>query len=122
MIEGGGEPVGRVALADERTPDASPEIVAVVGNKVGQVHTLAVIPQLLGGVEFRCVGRQPLDHDLWSILRTSAQPAPDALWTLSLSCTTISGPFTCRSSARRNAVASGVLMLRVWMRKTTESR
>lgn len=75
MIERGGQECGAATLADERAAHAAAEVIAVGGSDVGQVHPLAVVPQLLGGVEFRRVGRQPFDHHAGSALGSVGEPA-----------------------------------------------
>ena len=61
MIEERGEQVRAVTLADQRAADVAAEVGAIGRGEVGQVHPLAVVPELLGRVQLGGVGRQPLD-------------------------------------------------------------
>ena len=109
MMEEGTEQRLVLAFASERAGDSPAQFQNVVGNEVGQVGVLGVIPDLFGGVEFRSVRRQPLDLNATAearwILRT-----PDR-WTGQRSNTsTIGRPIRTRSCST-NWTKSSVTIL-----------
>ena len=50
-------------LIAKRAIQLAVKVAHVVGYEVGQVSVLAVVPDLLNGIEFRGIGREPLSAE-----------------------------------------------------------
>jgi len=48
-------------FSDQRPLHSDVEVQEVIGKEVGQVAVLCVVPDMLDGIEFRRIGRQPFD-------------------------------------------------------------